>query len=121
LRLANIFTVVTLANMSNDPRSAHPITADQLSQLANELEMFTRTLRLCEEVAKTQSDRMLAIYNWASAEAGIKRLAAFVKAADESRRNAVLGKAIKPNQLKPRSTALKRAKKVAEPKEKYQQ
>lgn len=106
--------------MVNDPRSAHPITADQLAQLANELEMFTRTLRLCQEVARTQSDRMLAIYNWASAEAGLKRLAAFVKAADESRRNAVLGKAIKPNQLKPRSTALKRAKRVAEKPDNYE-
>jgi hypothetical protein len=107
--------------MNRDPRYAQPIPSQQLDLLANELETLAKTLRACGETASSQPGQVLAIYYWASAETGLKRLASFVRAADESRRSAVIGKPITTGALKPRSTALQpNPKKVEETRENYQ-
>lgn len=90
--------------MSNEPRTAEPIPSERIAFVASELERFAEMLRLCEKTAKSQPNGKLSIYYWTSAETGLKRLASFVRSADESRRKAELGKPVEAGQLKPRST-----------------
>ncbi len=89
--------------MNNDLRLTDLIKADQIGSVAAELEQFAATLRRCEEVAKNQPEQALAIYYWTSAETGLKRISSFVRAADESRRQAILGKPLIAGMPKPRS------------------
>lgn len=113
LQLEKIFQNGYISRMANDPRTAESIPSERIGFVAAELERFAVALRLCESVAKTQEENSLAIYYWTSAESGLKRLASFVRAAEESRRSAELGKPLVSGQLKPRSTA-KKHKSVAE-------
>lgn len=97
--------MVTFRRMRNDPREAESIPATRIAMVAKELEMFAQTLRLAEEVAREQPGKALSMFYWTSVDATLKRVASFIRAADESRRQAQLGKPIESGQLKPRSTA----------------
>ncbi len=103
--MKNIFGMVTFRRMRNDPREAESIPATRIAMVAKELEMFAQTLRLAEEVAREQPGKALSMFYWTSVDATLKRVASFIRAADESRRQAQLGKPIESGQLKPRSTA----------------
>lgn len=103
--MENIFGMVTFGRMRNDPREAESIPAVRIAMVAKELEMFAQTLRLAEEVAREQPSKALSMFYWTSVDATLKRVASFIRAADESRRQAQLGKPIESGQLKPRSTA----------------
>lgn len=96
-------------SMEKDLRLTELINAKQIGSVAAELEQFAATLRRCEEVAQTQDGNALAIYYWTSAETGLKRIASFVRAADESRRQAMLGKPLAAGQPKPRSDRSRKA------------
>ncbi len=101
------FKLVTFLRMRNDPRRTEPVTSSQIRSIADELERFVVALRLAEETAKTQANNTLGIYYWSSAEVGLKRLASFIRSADESRRQAQIGKPMAIGEFKPRSTAKK--------------
>jgi hypothetical protein len=103
--MEKIFGMVTFGRMRNDPREADSIPASRIAMVAKELEMFAQTLRLAEEVAQQQPGKSLSMFYWTAVDATLKRVASFVRAADESRRQAQLGKPIESGQLKPRSTA----------------
>lgn len=92
-----------------EPKSATQVTSAQLNAIAADLLDFASKLQAAARVAENQPDKSLAIFNWASALNGVKFLRAFVAKADESRSSAELGTPIKAGQLKPRSTARKKA------------
>lgn len=123
LRLENIFQVGYKIMMpgNSEPKTTMSVSAIQLEALAGELIGFAARLQQAANVAKTQPDESLGVYNWASVPTGLRMIRSFVAKADESRSAAELGRPVPIGQLKPRSTAkksslekAKTAKKIAE-------
>lgn len=93
--------------MGSEPKSALPITSTQLQMLADELHDLSVRLGKAADVAKTQENQILAMFNWPSVPKAMKSLRSFVAKADESRGLATYGRPIQVGELKPRSTAKK--------------
>lgn len=91
--------------MPSEPKKTEPIDSNKLLAVAASLMEMSETAKKAAAVADKQSEKILAVYNWPSAQTGLARLSSFIDDVRAAVRLAETGAPRAVGQLKPRSTA----------------